>query len=272
MVAFLLAAVLAPAQSPEPSSAAQELARKVVNNEARIAKEDTTQWSFQKTSRKPEGDETKAVIQTKGCDLDRLLLVNGKPLSPKQQKEEDQRIQELLRDPARQRKLQEQQQKDAEQMTRVLKVLPDALLFSYGERRGDAIQLLFKPNPRYHPTTRETHVLSTLAGQMWVDAKQDRIQEVSGRTTRDVHFGGGVMGHLDKGGKFQVKQTEVAPGHWEVTDLDIHMKGKALLFKTISIEQSELRSHFLRVSDRLTLTQAAEMLSHPETLAGMQSR
>jgi len=259
-------------QSTEPSSSAQDLARKVVASEVRISKEDQSLWSYQKTSRKPGGDEERAVIQTKDGDLDRLLLVNGKPLNAREQKQESDRIKDLIHNPSERRKLQERSQKDADQMTRILKVLPDALLFSNGERRGDSVQLLFKPNPKYHPTSRETHVLSTLAGEMWVDARQNRIEEVSGHVTHEVRFGGGFAGHLDKGGTFEVKQAEVGPGHWEITKLDVHMKGKALLLKSISIQQSETRSHFQHVSDKLTLEQAAEMLSRREVLAGMRSQ
>lgn len=268
-IALLCLALPLHSQSAEPSSSAQDLARKVIANEVRISKEDQSLWSYQKTIKKSGGAEERAVVQTKGGDLDRLLLADGKPLSAKEQKQESERIKDLLHDPSKRRKLLEQSQKDADQMTRILKVLPDALLFSYGERRANSIQLLFKPNPQYHPTSRETHVLSTLAGEMWVDARQNRIEEVRGQVTHEVHFGGGLVGHLDKGGTFEVRQAEVASDHWEVTKLDIHMKGKAVLFKSISIQQSETRSHFRHVSDNTTLEQAAEMLSHPDVLARM---
>ncbi len=38
------------------------------------------------------------------------------------------------------------------------------------------------------------------------------------------------------------------------------MHGKALFFKTISVQQNEIRSNFQRVPDNLTLAQAAEEL------------
>lgn len=271
-VALLSVALPVRAQSADPSSSAQDLARKVVANEIRVSKEDHSLWSYQKTTAKPGGDEERAVVQTKDGDLDRLVLLDGKALNARQQKQESERIQNLIHNPSERHKLQERSQKDADQMTRILKVLPDALLFAYGERRGNSTQLLFKPNPKYHPTSRETHVLSTLTGEMWVDPRQNRIEEVSGHLIHEVRFGGGFAGHLDKGGTFEVKQAEVGPGHWEITKLDVHMKGKALLFKSISIQQSESRSHFQRVSDKLTLEQAAEMLSRPEVLAQMHGQ
>jgi hypothetical protein len=83
---------------------------------------------------------------------------------------------------------------------------------------------------------------------------------MKGRLMKDVKFGGGILGHLEQGGTFDVRQEEVAPNHWEITELKVNMKGKALFFKTISVQQNELRDHFERVSDTLTLSQAADSL------------
>jgi hypothetical protein len=67
---------------------------------------------------------------------------------------------------------------------------------------------------------------------MTVDTKQERLAGFNGHLMEDVKFGGGLLGHLDKGGKFEVRQTEEAPGQWEVTVLVVvDMKGKALLFR-----------------------------------------
>jgi hypothetical protein len=77
----------------------------------------------------------------------------------------------------------------------------------------------------------------------------------------DVTFGGGLLGHLDKGGKFEVRQEEVAPGEWEMTVLGVDMKGKALLFKTLGVQETENHSDFQRVPDDLTLAEAAGILN-----------
>ena len=38
------------------------------------------------------------------------------------------------------------------------------------------------------------------------------------------------------------------------------MKGKALFFKTISVEQDEFHSHFQQIPDTLTLAEAGDLL------------
>jgi hypothetical protein len=84
--------------------------------------------------------EEREVIQTRDGSLDRLFTVNGHPLTAAQQRKENDRIQQLLHDPSEQQELKRDAQKDDEQMTRMLNLLPQALLFSYGARRGDSVQ------------------------------------------------------------------------------------------------------------------------------------
>ncbi|MGA9498006.1 MAG: hypothetical protein WBV41_19245, partial [Terriglobales bacterium] len=95
---------------------------------------------------------------------------------------------------------------------------------------------------------------------IWVNEREMRLAEIEGDLIREVKFYGGLLGYLDQGGKFNVKQSEVAPGYWEVTMLDVNMHGKILFFKTISVQQNEIRSNLQRVPDNLTLAQAAEEL------------
>jgi hypothetical protein len=76
----------------------------------------------------------------------------------------------------------------------------------------------------------------------------------------EVKFGGGLLGHLEKGGRFAVKRAEISPSHWELTEITVNMQGKALLLKTISVQQKEVHADFQPVSDDLSLSGAAELL------------
>ena len=82
---------------------------------------------------------------------------------------------------------------------------------------------------------------------------------IDGRLTSDVKFGGGLLGHLQKGGEVKVKRTEIAPDHWELTEMTVNMQGKALLFKTISVQQKEVHTDFQSVGD-LSFSEAAALL------------
>ena len=77
-----------------------------------------------------------------------------------------------------------------------------------------------------------------------------------------------VFHSLNAGGQFEVKQTEVATGYWELTLLNVDMKGKALFFKTISVQQKVRRSDFHQISDDLTVAEAANLLRKQAVVGG----
>ena len=72
-----------------------------------------------------------------------------------------------------------------------------------------------------------------MEGEMWVHETQRRLVRLRGQLIADVKFAGGLLGHLEKGGHFNVEQTELLPTRWELTVMEVDMKGKALFFKTI---------------------------------------
>ena len=100
-----------------------------------------------------------------------------------------------------------------------------------------------------------------MQGNLLVDEKQKRLAEINGELTTEVKFGGGVLGHLDKGGTFLVKQQDVGSGHWEMTLMDVRMNGKALFFKSIDVAEKDIYSNFQPVTDGITFEKAAELLA-----------
>ncbi len=52
-----------------------------------------------------------------------------------------------------------------------------------------------------------------MEGSVWVNGKEARVEEITGHLIHEVKFGGGLLGHLNKGGTFDVKQAEVARGY-----------------------------------------------------------
>src|SRR5581483_1542863 len=170
-------------------------------------------------------------------------------------------MQRLVSHPDEQRKLQQASNKKAEQGARLFRILPDVFVFSYAGRRGDLVTLTFRPNPTFQPPSIEARVFHYMQGEMTVDIKQERLAAIKGYLIEDVKFGGGLLGHLDKGGKFEVRQIEVAPGEWEMSILCVDMQGKALFFKTIGVQETENHSDFSRVPDALTLAEAVSILN-----------
>ncbi len=241
---------------------AQQLLKKVVDNELAADKNDNSLWMYTSVMRKPGSSAKEIFVETNHGILTRRIAEDGKPLDKEQQQQQIDHLHDVVQDPADAEKTASDQQNDANQAEDMLRLLPQALLASYGKRRGDLQALNIKPNPNFQPSTHEAKVFQAMSGVIWVDTKEDRLAEIDGHLGHRVDFGWGILGHLDRGGRFHVVQHEVAPGHWEIVRLQVDMRGKALFFKSISVQQNETRTDYKILPQNITLAQAANMLIH----------
>jgi hypothetical protein len=176
-------------------------------------------------------------------------------------------VRELMTSRGAQQKLWRALDAETLQGRRLFKMLPDACVFSYAGGDENLAKLSFRPNPSFHPPSLEARVFHDMEGEMWVDCKQERLAAFDGHLTQTVKFGFGLLGHLDKGGHFEVRLAELVPGHWDMTTLSLEITGKALVFATVDVQKKEKHRDFHRVSDDLTLTQAADILNQPIVVA-----
>ena len=260
LVCIILLGPATLSQSGSPGVPASDLARRVITNELKF-QDDHSNWMYRLEKEQYGKKQVEEIIETKEGSLSRLLSINGQPLTSKQQGEEDQRVQELMTSRSAKRKLQRALDAETLQGRGLFKMLPDAFVFNYAGGDGNMVKLSFKPNPSFHTPSLEARVFHDMEGEMWIDCKQERLAAFNGHLNQDVKFGFGMLGHLDKGGHFEVGQAEVVPGHWDMTSMSVEMTGKALLFKSIGVQKRENRRDFHQVSDDLTLTQAADILN-----------
>jgi hypothetical protein len=208
-LAIILLSVPARPQSvPSSQVSANDLAQRVITNELNF-QDDHTNWMYRLEKEQYGKKQVEEIVETKEGSLGRLLSINDRPLTAKQQEKETQRMQELMTSRNAKRKLQRALDAATLQGRRLFKMLPDAFVFNYAGGDGNLVKLSFRPNPNFHPPSMEARVFHDMEGEMWVDCKQERLAAFNGHLTRDVKFGLGLLGHLDKGGHFEVRQAEV---------------------------------------------------------------
>jgi hypothetical protein len=260
-VILVVVSTLGSAESQiKPRLSPVDLVKAVIRGELQPPDVSEVRWKYLLDKKVDGKQEIREVVETKSGSLDRLLATAGRPLPDAQQRDETERILRFSHSPEAQHKLEQSHRKDVAQCNALLQMIPDAFLFEYAAESGGLAKLIFKPNPHFQPSSREGKVLHEMAGEIWVDPKQQRLVSINGQLTNEVKFGGGFLGHLEKGGEFRMKRTEIAPGHWEVIEIVVNMRGKALLFKTISVQQKEVHSNFEPVPDDLSLSDAAGLL------------
>ncbi len=199
------------------------------------------------------------VVQTDQGSVKRLIRKGGQPLSEAEARNEEAKVQSLIRDPSAMEKQKKDAAQDGKSAAELLRILPEAFLWNLEREDAETITLHFVPNPGFNPPDIQSRVLGAMAGELVVDRGQHRIETISGRLTQDVTIGWGLLGRMKQGGTFRVERRQVAPGLWQITETHVHIEGKALFFKNIGQQQDEVQTEFTRVPAGTTLEQAAEM-------------
>ena len=244
-----------------PSQDAAIFVRDILLNELETQLHQQSLWTYR--VRKTEDGQEKlfVVCQTNDGEIDRLLSVNGQPLSREAAQAEDRRIQKLIADPHQLHQRQKKQRDDAEQARTLLKAFLEAFRFQYDGMRENLVALRFTPNPKFRPSGRAQQVFCHMEGTLFLDGEHKRLAGIDAKLTSEVRFDGGLLGHLDKGGTFTVRLQEITAGQWEITSMRVQMTGKVLFFKTLNIQQDETYSDFRLVPANTSLQRATELLN-----------
>lgn len=243
---------------------AQDLVKQVVYNELQANQNDHTHWMYRDSDTVPAKSTVKLVVETPDGTVSKLILLNGHPLTAQQQAQDDARMQSVLTDPSVVAKQRKNSAHDDQQSISLMKMLPNAFLWTYAGESNGEITLDFKPNPAFQPPTFASRVFAAMAGQAVVDAAQKRVKVLSGTLIQTVEFGWGIFGKMDKGGKFRIVRSQVAPGIWEITETHVHIQGHMLIFKSIDEQEDELTSHYKKAPSSMTLSEAIEKLKSGE--------
>lgn len=257
-------------ESHSPELTPAELVRHAVDHELAAAKDSSHKHLFRSRKQLPRGSQTRLYVETSDSMAAITIAYNDQALNAAQQKAEHDHLAWLASNPAQLRKKRAREKEDEERTLRMLRALPDAFRYEYdgtetGEpslgKTGEPLKKLkFTPNPSYAPPSRVEQVFQGMQGYLLIDPAQDRIALIEGTLFRDVSFGWGIIGHLDKGGQFRVQQADVGDGSWEITAMSLKMTGRILLFKGISISSDEVFSNFQPVPADLTFAKGVELL------------
>jgi hypothetical protein len=260
------------AQGP-PALTPGELVKRAVENEVRNNNQGP-KYMCRQRKETPAGSQTKLMVETRDAMVGMVVANNDQPLDQEQRRAEYGRIERFVNESAELEHKRRQEKESAERVALILKALPDAFLYEYdGTETGrpgvgipgnPLLRLKFSPNPRYDPPSHVEQVLAGMQGVVLIDAQEERIARIDGTLFKDVGFGWGILGRLDRGGRFQVDQAEVSDNHWTIARMNLTFTGKMLLFKSINIKSMEIYSDFHPVPADLTFAQGIELLKQQQ--------
>jgi hypothetical protein len=263
-VPWVMAGMIAVAQGvcgayAQPPIPAGQLVREVVYNELN---DHVTHgyWRYWVESHSPKESLREEFIETAEGPISRIERINGHPLDAGGRQMEQASLYSLLNSPAEQARHRQEYDENEKRVGHIVAMLPDAFLYEYAGEENGCYRLRFRPNPEYPAHSIEARIIHAMSGELWVSAKYKRMVRLEGHLTQDVSFGFGILGRLYQGGWFSLQRTQVSSTDWKTERFELHMNGRAILFKIVAREFSELRSGFVPVTAKLDLAKGAALL------------
>ncbi|HEV2578034.1 MAG TPA: hypothetical protein VGU25_12560 [Acidobacteriaceae bacterium] len=241
--------------------AAVEQVRQAVIAELEANRTDKSVWTYRESDFMPDKKGVYTTIETPQGTLRRLIELNGRPLSPQAAGIEMHRIDNYIHDSAAQARARRNAAHDDAQAEELLKMLPEAFLWTKASENGDSDTLNFRPNPGFDPPDMQSRVMGIMEGQMVISKEGHRIVTLRGKLSDDVRIGWGILGKLDRGGTFDVERRMVGEHHWQITETHVHIGGHALFFHNIGQQEDDVKTEW-KPSTAQTLEQAAQQLAN----------
>jgi hypothetical protein len=194
------------------------------------------QYDYSERDLDSAGSKTYEVTTIFGSPYERLVAVNGKPLTPQQQAEEQrkyERMESERRAESPQKKAQRIRKYYAERtrehamMAELTKAF-DFKLEGQQSLDGHKVYVLDAiPCPGYHPPNRNAQVLTGMRGKLWVDESTFQWVKVEASVFHPVAIVG-FLARVQPGTRFELEKAPVSDDVWLPTHFAMKAAAKVM--------------------------------------------
>ncbi|HKV25600.1 MAG TPA: hypothetical protein VJN93_13485 [Candidatus Acidoferrum sp.] len=230
---LLLPALVTPAK---PVTVLNIIQRSVQANDADWAS--APQYDHIETDYGNGGTKTYAVVMLDGSPYQRLIELNGEPLSPAQAAAELQKLDLAIA--ARRNESAEQRadrilkfEKDRNRDHLFMLQMTSAFNFQLvGQQRlgaRDVYVLRATPRPGYQPPNFQARALTGMEGMLWIDKATFQWVKVEAQVIRPVTIAG-FLAQVEPGTRFELEKAPVSAGIWLPKHFAMQVRAKILFF------------------------------------------
>jgi len=188
--------------------------------------------------------ETSNVINIYGEQVQKLVAKNDQPLSDKDAKREDEKIQKLIdkrkneSDSERKKRL-AKEEKDREDQRLFVREVADAYNFKFigvEQLNGrDNYVIDGDPKPGYKPIRKEAGILPKMRFRVWIDKDDTQMKKIDVQIIDTISFGL-FLARLHKGSRVIVENTRVNNEVWLQQHVAVKVDARLALLKDFNIE------------------------------------
>jgi hypothetical protein len=206
----------------------------------------------------PDGStKTYEVMMLLGSPYERLVAVNGKPITPEEQASQQRMLAQVTAQRQRESPSQRAQriakyEKERKRDHLLMEQLTVAFNFKLlGEEKLDAHDvyvLSATPRPGYHPPNTETQVLTGMEGKLWIDKQTFQWVKVEAEVVHPVSIAG-FLAEVQPGTRFELEKMPVGDDIWLPTHFAMKAHAKVLFFFHHRSQDDETYTDYHKASD-----------------------
>jgi hypothetical protein len=191
----------------------------------------------------------------------RLVQIDDKPLSEKEQKREDEKLEKFLakrrnEDEEERRKRADKEKKDREEGRAFVRDVVNAYDFRMvgdDQVSGEDVWVIeATPRKDFKPTQPHADILKKIKGRMWIEKKDYNWVKVEAEAIDTISFGLFLF-RIHPGSHFVLETTHVNNEVWALKRLYIHGSARIALLKNESAEQEDVFSNYKKFSSTVTI-------------------
>ena len=193
-------------------------------------------FGYKQTEKVPSGSRTSQVMLIDGTPYQRLIEMNGEPLSAQQQAVEARKQASVVSQRKNQNasarqsriaKYERGQERDNLMISQLSKA------FDFGLEREDKLNgfdvwvLKATPKAGYQPPTMQAQVLPGMQGELWIDKKTYEWVKVVAQVIRPVSIEG-FLAVVEPGTEFEIEKKPVSGDIWQITHYSSRANARVL--------------------------------------------
>jgi hypothetical protein len=178
-------------------------------------------------------------------DYRRLIKKDGQPLSEKESRKEQKKLDESIQKRSRlskserenlEKKRAERRRKEEQFWDEGLKAFDVTLSGEENVEGRKALIFVVTPRASYVPTDSDLKILKIIQGKIWVDEAEAQIKRAEIEFIEDFTLGAGFVAKVNRGSTLKVWQRKVNDEAWFPYHSEVIANGRVLVFKGFNLK------------------------------------
>jgi hypothetical protein len=188
--------------------------------------------------------KTSEIMEIYGEQVERLIAKDDKPLSDKDAKKEEEKIQKLIdkrknESPEDRKKREDKEEKEREQNRQFVREVADAYNFHFvgidSLAGRDTYVIDGEPRPGYEPHLKEARILPKFRFRAWIDKDESQWKKLDIQCIDTVSFGL-FLARIHKGSRIVIEQTRINDEVWLPQHVNVKVDVRLALLKDFNVE------------------------------------